>query len=90
MRSVFPHLLYLPLNSYVVLRNNHETYKKLKENTKHWESQNHLDAILEASDESAPNFEDDLRRLRIGAPRSWRNSSPARLIRDHTPQPGNN
>ena len=48
--------------------------------SRRWASQNHLDAITEASDESRPNSPGVEHR---GQGPAW-NSSPGRLVRDHT------
>ena len=50
--------------------------------SRRWASQNHLDAITEASDESRPNSPSDPHHQRGQGP-AW-NSSPGRLVRDHT------
>ena len=47
--------------------------------SRRWASQNHLDAITEASDESRPGSPEHHR----GQGPAW-NSSPGRLVRDHT------
>ena len=54
--------------------------------SRRWASQNHLDAITEASDESRPNSPGgvgDPHHHQRGQGPAW-NSSPGRLVRDHT------